>query len=350
MTGLDEKFQGIIYDTASVSSMHAIAAARENAGFKIRSKGMSGRNDLPLLRLYCSELAHSSIEKAALTLGIGLNGVRKIPVDNEFRMIPSELEKAIVEDRQNGFHPFCAVATIGTTAVTSIDPVPEISRICRTHNLWLHIDAAYGGISAIIPEMKWIMNGAENADSIVINPHKWMFTPSDISAFFIKDKNILREAFSLIPEYLKTDDGSAENFMDYGIQLGRRFRSLKLWFTIRYFGVDGITERLRDNIRTAKKFEQWIDGSKYLVKMAPVHFGTVCFRALKEGLNKEELNLFNEKLMNNINSTGRIFISHTKLNGYFVLRVVTSGIRTKERHAKLAEEVISEEYEKLVKQ
>ncbi len=347
MTGLHAAFKGIIYDTASVSSMHAIAAARERSGFNIRVKGMSGRKDLPLLRLYCSEFAHSSIDKAALTLGIGLDGIKKIAVDDEFRMIPAELENAISEDRKKGMHPFCVVATIGTTAVTSIDPVPEISEICRRNNLWLHVDAAYGGIAAVLPEMKWIMKGTENADSIVINPHKWMYIPSDFSAFFIKDKNILREAFSLIPEYLRTDDGSAENFMDYGIQLGRRFRSLKLWFTIKYFGVEGLISRLRDNILLSGKFEEWIDRNKNFIKMAPVHFGTVCFRGVKDGLSKDELNTLNEKLMHNINSTGKIFISHTKLHGYFVLRVVTSGIRTELRHVELAEEIIQQEFLKL---
>jgi aromatic-L-amino-acid/L-tryptophan decarboxylase len=347
MTGLDDSFEGIIYDTASVSSMHAIAAARERTGYNIRLKGMSGRKDLPLLRLYCSEFAHSSIEKGAITLGIGIDGVRKIGVDKEFRMDTALLRKAIKEDKKIGYLPFCAVATIGTTSVTSIDPVSDIAEICKENNMWLHVDAAYAGNAAVLPELKWIMDGTEKADSIVINPHKWMFTPIDFSAFFIKDKDILRESFSLIPEYLRTEDNSAENFMDYGIQLGRRFRSLKLWFIIRYFGVEGIISRIRENIRLAKEFEKWIDSSSEFVKMAPVYFGTVCFRAVKEGLNIDDLNRMNEKLMHEINATGKIFISHTKLDDYFILRVVTSGLRTEEKHTALAEDILTQKYKEV---
>jgi aromatic-L-amino-acid/L-tryptophan decarboxylase len=174
-------------------------------------------------------------------------------------------------------------------------------RYVKKHKLWLHVDAAYAGNSAVLPELRWIMDGTDKADSVVINPHKWMFTPVDFSAFFIKDKEILKESFSLIPEYLRTENNNAENFMDYGIQLGRRFRSLKLWFIIKFFGVEGIQERIRENIRLASMFEKWIDNSSKFIKMAPVYFGTVCFRAVKDGVGKEELNHLNEKLMNEIN-------------------------------------------------
>jgi aromatic-L-amino-acid/L-tryptophan decarboxylase len=347
MTGLHKSFEGIIYDTASVSSMHAIAAARERSGFNIRLKGMSGRQDLPLLRLYCSEFAHSSIDKAALTLGIGMEGVRKIPVDDQFKMDTAQLSKAIMEDKEKGYSPFCVVATVGTTSVTSVDPVADIAEICKKHKLWLHVDAAYAGNSAVLPELRWIMDGTDKADSVVINPHKWMFTPVDFSAFFIKDKEILKESFSLIPEYLRTENNNAENFMDYGIQLGRRFRSLKLWFIIKFFGVEGIQERIRENIRLASMFEKWIDNSSKFIKMAPVYFGTVCFRAVKDGVGKEVLNHLNEKLMNEINLTGKIFISHTKLNDYYVLRLVTSGLRTEEKHVLLAEQLLEMKYNDL---
>ncbi|MFA7229403.1 MAG: pyridoxal-dependent decarboxylase, partial [Melioribacteraceae bacterium] len=225
---LPEEFRGLIYDTASVSSMHAIAAARESAGFDIRKNGMSG---IPKLRLYCSEHAHSSIEKGALTLGIGLEGIRKIPVDAEFRLIPAELEKAITEDRKNGFVPFCAVATIGTTSTTSVDPVDAIAGICRREKLWLHVDGAHAGVTAMLPEMKEHFKGLDRADSFVVNPHKWLFVPVDLSILYTRNPEILKRAFSLVPEYLKTaEDSVVENYMDYGIQLGRRFRSLKLWF------------------------------------------------------------------------------------------------------------------------
>ncbi len=352
MIGIPEEFWGIIYDTASVSSLHAIAAAREQVpGLNIREQGMAGRADIPPLRLYCSEHAHSSIEKSAVTLGIGLKGVRKIPADKDFRMIPEELEKAISEDKQNGWLPFCCVATVGTTSTTSIDPVRKIGAICNKENIWLHIDAAYGGTAAIIPEMKYILDGIELADSIVVNPHKWMFTPIDISAFYTKKPDVLKRAFSLVAEYLKTnDDSEAENLMDYGIQLGRRFRSLKLWFVIRYFGVDGIASLLREHLRLAKLFAEWIDAHPKFEKMAQVNFGVVCFRFHPVELNDEnELNQLNEKLLNNINETGRLFISHTKIDGKYIIRLSVSGLRTEEKNVKNAWVLIRKEAEKLVR-
>ena len=352
MIGIPENFWGIIYDTASVSSLHAVAAAREQiAGLNIREKGMAGRNDLPRLRLYCSEHAHSSIDKAAITLGIGLDGIRKIPADSDYRMISSELQKAIDEDKQNGWVPFCAVATVGTTSTTSIDPVREVGEICNKENIWLHIDAAYGGTAAIIPEMKFILDGIELADSIVVNPHKWMFTPIDISAFYTKKPEMLKQAFSLVAEYLKTnEDSDAENLMDYGIQLGRRFRSLKLWFVIRYFGVEGIISILREHLRLAKLFSEWIDAYPKFERMAPVNFGVVCFRFHPQDISDEEqLNQLNEKLLNTINQSGKLFISHTKLNGKYVIRISISGLRTEEKNVKNAWILLRKEAEKLLR-
>ena len=279
MVGLPENYWGIIYDTASTSSMHAIASAREQLDLKIREKGMAGRNDVPGLRLYCSEHAHNSIDKGALTLGIGLEGIRKIPVNDKFEMIPQKLEEAIISDLAKGIKPFCVVATVGTTSTTSIDPVEEIADIAEKYNLWLHIDSAYAGVTAMIPEMKWITNGWSRADSLVINPHKWMFTPMDLSIYFTRKPDILKRAFSLSAEYLKTNqDSEVENLMDYGIQLGRRFRSLKLWFIIRYFGVEGLAARIKNHIELAKDFASWIKAEKDFELMAPVPFSTVCFR------------------------------------------------------------------------
>jgi aromatic-L-amino-acid decarboxylase len=350
MIGLPEEFWGIIYDTASVSSLHAIAAAREQIpGMDIRQKGMSGRNDVPRLRLYCSEQAHSSIDKAAITLGIGLDGIRKIPVDKHYSMLPEALQAAIEEDRRTGWLPFCVVATIGTTSTTSIDPVRKIGEICNQQKLWLHIDAAYGGTAAIVPEMKYIIDGIELADSIVINPHKWMFTPIDLSAFFTKRPDILKRAFSLVAEYLKTnEDDEAENLMDYGIQLGRRFRSLKLWFVIRYFGVEGIINILREHLRLAKLFADWIDAHPKFERMAEVNFGVVCFRFHPPDTDDEiKLNMLNEQLLNTINDSGRLFISHTKINGKYIVRLSISGLRTGEQNVKNAWVLIRKEAEKL---
>ena len=345
MLFLPEDFWGIIYDTASVSSMHAIAAARESINVLTREKGLAGRTDIPRLKLYCSEHAHSSIDKSVLTLGIGLEGIRKIPVDNEFKMIPEKLAEAITEDKKNGWLPFCVVATIGTTSTTSIDPVNEIAEICRKEKIWLHVDAAHAGVTAMLPEMKNIFAGVQFADSLVVNPHKWMFVPIDLSVLFTKHPDILKRAFSLVAEYLKTgQDSEVENYMDYGIQLGRRFRSLKLWFVIRYFGVEGIQNILKEHLRLGKLFAGWIDAHPEFERMAPIPFSTTCFRANPGNLNEKELDILNEKLMNRVNETGKLFITHTKLNNKFVIRLVISGLRTKKIHVKNAWELIQKTY------
>ena len=344
MLGFPDNFWGIIYDTASISSMHAIAAAREQlTELNFRGKGMSGRNEIPKLRLYASEQAHFSIDKAVIALGIGLDGIRKIQVDNNFRMISRELQKAISEDRKNGWLPFCVVATVGTTSTTSIDPVREIGEICRKENLWLHVDAAYGGIAAVIPKMKYVFNGIEFADSIVVNPHKWMFTPIDLSAFYTTKPEILKRAFSFGAEYLKTsEDSEITNYMDYGLQLGRRFRSLKLWFIIRYFGVEGIQNRIAEHLRLANEFANWIESHPDFERMAPTPFSVVCFRTHPKNINDEnELNALNEKLLDEINKSGKLFLSGTKLSGKFVIRISISGLRTQEEHVKQAWELIS---------
>ena len=341
MVGLPENYWGIIYDTASTSSMHAIASAREQLDFGFREKGMAGRNDVPRLRLYCSEQAHSSIEKGALTLGIGLEGIKKIQVNDKYELIPAKLDEAIKEDLENGWKPFCVVATVGTTSTTSIDPLEQISEICEKYNIWLHVDAAYAGVTAMIPEMKWIANGWDKADSIVINPHKWMFTPMDLSIYYTRKPEILKQAFSLTPEYLKTNiDSEVENLMDYGIQLGRRFRSLKLWFVIRYFGVEGLASRIKNHISLAKELGKWIDEKEDFERMAPVLFSTVCFRYNPGDKKESELNELNEKLLEEINASGRIFLSHTKLNEKFVIRLTIGSIRHEKKHIIEAWEII----------
>ncbi len=353
MLGLPESFWGIIFDTASVSSMHAIAAAREEVKeYNFRLHGLSGGESIPKLKLYTSEHAHSSIEKGAILLGIGIDGVRKIPVDAEYKMLPEKLSEAIKEDKTNGWRPFCVVATVGTTSTTSIDPVDKIADICEKEKLWLHVDAAHAGVTAMLPEMRYIFNGVNRADSLVVNPHKWMFTPVDLSLFYTRKPKTLKKAFSLVPEYLKTtEDGSVENLMDYGIQLGRRFRALKLWFVIRYFGVNGIIERLREHIRLGQLFAKWINEHPDFERMAPTPFSTICFRAYPNQINDEEMIVrLNEKLMQNINETGKIFISHTKLNGRFVLRLTISGLRTEERHVRDAWELIQRKLEEILPQ
>ncbi|HJY27078.1 MAG TPA: pyridoxal-dependent decarboxylase, partial [Pyrinomonadaceae bacterium] len=280
MMGLDPGMIGIIYDTASVSSMHAIAAAREGTEQRIREEGMSGRADLPLLRVYVSEQAHSSIEKAVITLGLGQRGLRKIPTDSEFRMDADALADAINEDKRNGYLPFCIVATVGTTSTSSIDPVAKIVPISEEHAMWLHVDAAYAGSAAVVPEFRHILAGCERADSLVTNPHKWLFTPFDLSVLYCRHMDLLKRAFSLVPEYLRTpEQEKVRSGSDYGIQLGRRFRALKLWMVMRYFGHEGLAARIREHCRLARLFASWVDESTDWEVMAPVPLALVCFRA-----------------------------------------------------------------------
>jgi aromatic-L-amino-acid decarboxylase len=341
---LPENFWGIVYDTASVSSFHAIGAARENlSDLEIRKKGMAGRNDLPPLRIYASEHAHLSISKSAVALGLGIESLRKIPSDDKFRMIPALLKQAIRKDKKNGWVPCCVVATVGTTSTTSVDPVDEIGSICNEEKIWLHVDAAYAGTAAILPEKRWMFKGIDKVNSLVINPHKWMFTPFDFSLLFTRKPEVLRQAFSLSAEYFDTSKDVAVNYMDYGIQQGRRFRALKPWFIMRYFGVEGLQNRIREHIRLAKLFSEWIESSDNFELCAPVDFGVVCFRAVLKNLKDEnEINTFNERLINKINKTGKLFLSHTVLDGKFILRICISGLRTQEEHVKKAWELINE--------
>lgn len=352
MLGLPEGLFGLLFDTASVNSLCALAAAREAVpGLEVREKGLAGRPETKRLRLYASEQAHSSIEKAAILIGTGTDGVRKIPVDAEFRMDPQALEQAIREDIDEGWLPFCVAATVGTTSTTSVDPVPAIADICEKHGLWLHVDAAYAGAAAILPEMKWVLEGCDRADSLVVNPHKWLFTPVDISACYCRRPEVLRQAFTLVPEYLKSAGGEpVTNFMEYGIQLGRRFRALKLWMVIRYFGSSGIAGRIREHIRLAQELASWIDNDAEYERLAPTPFSTVCFRARPRGVAQEELDSFNEKLLEAVNATGKVFLSHTRLNDRFSLRVAIGNLRTTHEHIKIAWDLLRREAARLIRE
>jgi aromatic-L-amino-acid decarboxylase len=355
MMGLDAGLDGLIYDTASVASMHAIAAARESLNLRIREDGMSGRPSLPLLRVYVSEQVHSSIEKAAITLGLGQRAVSKIPTDDEFRMDANALRQAIEQDKRDGVLAACVVATVGTTSTSSIDPVPAIADICAQHQIWLHVDTAYAGSAAILPEMRHILEGTERANSVVVNPHKWLFTPFDLSVLYCRDLDVLRRTFSLIPEYLKTSESAetVRNGMDYGIQLGRRFRALKLWMIIRYFGHLGLAARIREHCRLAQLFAQWVDDSFDWERLAPVPFSLVCFRACPSIAGETDearaarLDALNEAIMNNVNARGEIFLSHTRLHNLFTLRLAIGNIRTTEAHILRAWELLNEELARL---
>jgi aromatic-L-amino-acid/L-tryptophan decarboxylase len=347
---LDDGFSGIIYDTASVSSMHAIAAARERIEMRIREDGMSGRKDLPLLRVYASEQSHSSIEKGIITLGLGQRSLRQIPADAAFRVDPKALAEAVEQDRRNGALPFCVVATVGTTSTSSIDPVPAIAEICEKEHLWLHVDAAYAGSAAIVPEMRCILDGCDRADSLVVNPHKWLFTPFDLSVLYCRHMDLLRRAFSLVPEYLRTpEQEKVRSGSDYGIQLGRRFRALKLWMIIRYFGHEGLAARIREHCRLARMFASWVEDSPDWELMAPVPFSLVCFRACPRVTGETEesqakrFDALNEAIMHGVNATGKALLSHTRLDDKLTLRLSIGNIRTAEKQVRRVWELLNEQ-------
>lgn len=344
MMGLDPGMMGIIYDTASVSSMHAIAAAREGVEKRVREDGMSGRTDLPLLRVYVSEQAHSSIEKAVITLGLGQRGLRKIPTDSEFRMDVRALEAAIEEDAAQGHVPFCIVATVGTTSTSSIDPVKEMIPIGEKYAMWLHVDAAYAGSAAIVPEYRSILDGCERADSLVTNPHKWLFTPFDLSVLYCRHMDLLKRAFSLVPEYLRTpEQEKVRSGSDYGIQLGRRFRALKLWMVIRYFGHEGLAARIREHCRLASLFASWVKESPDWELMAPHPLALVCFRACPSSVSEKDLDALNEEIMHGVNASGRALLSHTRLLDKLTLRLSIGNIRTTEAHVRQVWELLNEQ-------
>jgi aromatic-L-amino-acid decarboxylase len=339
LLGLPAAWDGTINDTASTSTLYALAAARDFASdLRIRELGMAGRSDLPALRVYCSEEAHSSVDKAVAALGLGLSGVRKIATDHEMRMDANALVSAIAEDRRAGVRPLAVVATVGTTSTTAVDPVGPIGDVCTREGLWLHVDAAYGGAAAALPEMRWIFAGCERADSLVVNPHKWLFLPMDCSVLYTRRPEVLKRAFSLVPEYLTTpESGQVKNLMDYGVALGRRFRSLKLWFVLRYFGVAGIQERLREHIRLAASFARWVDADADWERLSPARFSVVVFRFHPRGADDESaLEALNARVLERVNASGEIFLSHTRVRGRYALRLAVGNLRTRERHVRRA--------------
>ena len=320
LLGVPREWTGIIYDTASIAGFTALAAAREALGLKIREEGMTGR-DLPPLRIYVTDETHSHVEKAAIALGVGRQNVVRVACDDAFRMRADALRERIESDLRAKMRPLAIVATVGTTSTTSSDPVPALAEIAREKGIWLHVDAAYAGIAAIVPEFRGLLDGVELADSLVVNPHKWMFVPMDCSALFVKDESVVRRAFSIVPEYLTTPEADAINYMDYGLQLGRRFRALKLWFVLRHFGAEGIRARLRMHIALAQEFAAWIRDEPDWEVLAPHPLSVVCFRYAPPGLGVARLDALNQALLHAVNATGEIFISHTKLDGRYAIRL-----------------------------
>ncbi len=351
--GLPDLFDGLLTDTASTSSLIALAAARQAAGIEAAADGLPGRPDVPPLRVYASAEAHSSIEKACMTLGLGRASVVRIPTNERYELRPDALAAAIAADRAAGALPIAIVATIGTTSSTSVDPVPFVAEIAEREGLWLHVDAAYAGATALLPERRAPFAGWERADSIVVNPHKWLFTPLDASLLLTRRMTVLRDAFSLVPEYLRTLDreGPVRDYNEYTPQLGRRFRALKLWIQLRWFGLEGLRRRIRRHLELAEAFAGWIDADPDWERLAPVPFSTVCFRFRPAALAgreddravKARLDALNGRLIDAVNGTGAVFLSHTRLRDRFTIRLAIGNLRTEAEHVERAWTVLRAE-------
>ena len=353
--GLPDEFGGVVYDTASVGIMHALAAAREEAAPSTRKLGLINR-DLPRFRIYTSDEAHSAAEKAAITLGIGEENVQRVETDADFRIDVNALRETIARDVRHNFKPLAVIATVGTTSSASVDPVPEIAKICREQKMWLHIDGAYGGAFAMVPEYKWAGKGWEMADSIVINPHKTLFVPLDFSVLYVRDAERLRRVFTVVPEVLRGDTVEGEkNYMDYGIQLGRRFRALKAWVIWRSLGREGIVARLREQIRLANLLAGWIKSDDRFDLAAPVSMGVICFRFVgpvagivdpgpgsPTPATTDNIDKLNSEIVEQINASGRVYLTQTKLRGQTVMRIGLGNVLTTEDHLRKAWEIIRE--------
>ena len=337
MIGLPPGLAGVIQDTASTATLCALLSARERAtDFGSNESGLRAP-----LTVYASEEAHSSVEKGVKIAGFGRRNLKRILTDERFALIPEKLEEAVTRDREAGLAPACVVATVGSTSSGAVDPLKPIGEICRRHGLWLHVDAAYAGTAALLPEKRWILDGVESADSFVFNPHKWMLTNFDCSAYFVRDPGALIRTFEILPEYLKTGvDAKVKNYRDWGIPLGRRFRALKLWFVIRSYGVEGLQAMVREHIRLAGLVKEWVEADARFELLAPVELGLVCFR-LNDGRDETGLNALNQELLDRINATGRVFLTHTTLRGKYTIRLVVGQRTTEERHVREAWDIIS---------
>ncbi|MFZ6664589.1 pyridoxal phosphate-dependent decarboxylase family protein [Peijinzhouia sedimentorum] len=342
MMGLPEYMQGVIQDTASSATLAAILSAREKASnWAINERGFSTQEKFVV---YSSNQVHSSIDKAVKIAGIGIENLRRIPTDENFAMIPNALKAQIEKDKREGFQPLCVVSALGTTSSTALDPIDAIGSICEAYGIWHHVDAAYAGAALLLPECRYMAIGMEKADSFVFNPHKWMFVNFDCSVYFVKDAQTLKRTFSVNPEYLRTsNDDEVTNYRDWHIQLGRRFRALKLWFVIRSYGVEGLQEKLRSHIAMGQWLKTEIENHPQFELMAPVPLNLVCFRFLPPMCsNADEINQSNERLLNTLNATGKIFITHTKLNGIYTLRLVPGNFHVSLAHVQQAWELIKE--------
>ncbi len=337
---LPPDFRGAIQDTASTATLCALLCARERTtGFDGNRAGCFGRG-VPL-RVYASTEAHSSVEKGARIAGFGSENLVSVGTDETLAMDPGDLESRIKGDLTQGRRPCCVVATVGTTSSTALDPLGPIAEIAGRHGLWMHVDAALAGSAALLPEKRHILAGVERADSFSFNPHKWLFTNFDCSAFFCRHPETLIRTFAINPEYLKTAvDQQVTNYRDWGIALGRRFRALKLWFVLRQFGAEGLRARLREHLALAQEFRAWVESQPNFELLAPVPLNTVCFRHNAGGLGEEELERRNSRLLGAVNASGRIFMTHTKLRGRYCLRVSIGQTQTHRADIQEAQETI----------
>jgi aromatic-L-amino-acid decarboxylase len=340
MLGLPPEFTGVIQDTASSATLCSILTARERlSGFQVNKKGLF---DSSTMAVYCSKETHSSIEKDVKIAGLGSDSLRKIDVDKNFAMILEALEEAIRSDIRNNITPLCVIATLGTTGSTAIDPIKKIGQICKEHDIWLHVDAAYAGTALLLPEMRWMSEGVQLANTFVFNPHKWMFTNFDCSAYFVKDPSLLVRTFEILPEYLKTaETARVNNYRDWGIPLGRRFRALKLWFVIRTYGVSGLQAMIRNHLKWAHELAQEIESQPDFELLAPVPLNLICFRYHPKGIDGPAmLDNLNERLLGELNQSGKMYLTHTKLNGKYTLRFVASQTQVKKDDISRAWELI----------
>jgi len=336
---LPAEFEGVIQDSASTATLAAILSAREKtSGFSVNNEGAAGAGTL---RVYCSCQTHSSAEKAVKISGIGRKNLVKIPVRDDFSLDPVKLKEAILLDKSNGYIPCCVIATIGTTGTAAVDPLRAIGEICNELGIWLHVDAAMAGTALILPEFQWMLDGREYIDSFVFNPHKWMFTNFDCTAYFVKDASSLIKTFEVLPEYLKTRTrGIVNDYRDWGVPLGRRFRALKLWSVIRSYGIEGLREKIRSHISFAGNLADMISSEKDFEMLAPVSISVVCFRYSPQGYTEDQINEINERLNHLLNDSGKMYLSHTSLNGKYTLRMVTAQTNVTIDHVIRAWELI----------
>jgi len=338
---LPPEFEGVIQDSASTATLTAILTAREKATtFSVNENGVSQAGKL---RVYCSEQTHSSTEKAVKISGIGRKNLVKIPVKSDFSMDAAKLKQAIDRDLKDGYIPVCVIATLGTTGTTAVDPLRAIGEICSKSGIHLHVDAAMAGTALILPEFQWMLDGREYIDSFVFNPHKWMFTNFDCSAYFVKDAASLIKTFEILPEYLKTRTrGKVNDYRDWGVPMGRRFRALKLWSVIRSYGVEGLREKVNEHIRIASSLSEMILAEDDFEILAPVVLSVVCFRYKPSGYTEDRINQINEKLNHTLNDSGKIYLTHTVLNGKYTLRMVTAQTNVTMAHVEKAWSLIRE--------